>query len=239
MDVNAIMDYRFDNHDPVPLLYQSGYLTIKTYTPDTGLYTLGFPNEEVEYGFLQELFTAYSPWVTNGRQSLYIGKFIDDLDAHNIASLMNRFRALFSGIPYPLTEQSEYHYQTLLYLIFRLMGEFALAEVASAAGRSDIVVVRKDTVYVFEFKLAGNSTAEEALRQIDNKGYLLHFSANGKTLVKVGVEFDREKRTIGKWVTVDSLPIRERCSKGGGQSNHPRKGYKEYAQIEFEDTLRG
>jgi hypothetical protein len=114
---------------------------------------------------------------------------------------MSRFRALFSGIPYPLTEQSEYHYQTLLYLVFSLMGEFARCEVASSAGRSDMVVVRKDTVYVFEFKLSGNGTAEEALEQIDTKGYLLSYSAEGKTLVKVRVEFDREKRTIGKWLT--------------------------------------
>jgi hypothetical protein len=138
--------------------------------------------------------------VNNGRSGLYIGNFIEDLDARDMESLMTRFRALFSGIPYPLTEQSEYHYQTLLYLVFSLMGEFAQSEVASSAGRSDMVVVRKDTVYVFEFKLAGKGTAEEALAQIDGKGDLLPYSAEGKRLVKVGVEFDREKRTIGKWV---------------------------------------
>jgi hypothetical protein len=113
---------------------------------------------------------------------------------------MNRLRALFAGIPYPLTAQNEYHYQSLLYLVFAIMGEFAQAEVASAAGRSDMVVIRKDTVYVFEFKLSGNATAEEALQQIDGKGYLLPYSAEGKRLVKIGVEFDRKKRTIGKWI---------------------------------------
>jgi hypothetical protein len=201
ISANAVMDYRFDNKDPVPVLYQAGYLTIKSYDNDLQEYTLGFPNGEVEYGFLNELLKAYSPWVSNGRQGLYIGNFIKDLDARNIESLMNRFRALFSGIPYPLTEQSEYHYQALLYLVFTLMGEFAQSEAASAAGRSDMVVIRKDTVYVFEFKLAGNGTAEEALEQIDGKGYLLPYSAEGKALVKVGVEFDREKRTIGKWLS--------------------------------------
>jgi hypothetical protein len=127
---------------------------------------------------------------------LYIGNFIEDLDGRDMDSLMNRFRALFSGIPYALTGQNEYHYQTLLYLVFTLMGEFAQAEVASAAGRSDMVVIRKDTVYVFEFKLTG--TAEEALEQM--KGYLLPYSAGGKTLIKTGVEFDKEKRTIGRWL---------------------------------------
>jgi hypothetical protein len=200
ISANAVMDYRFDNRDIVSLLYQSGYLTIKSYDNEMQEYTLGFPNGEVEYGFLNELFKIYSPWASSGRSGLYIGNFIEDLDARNTESLMNRFRALFSGIPYPLTEQSEYHYQTLLYLVFSLMGEFAQSEVASAAGRSDMVVIRKDTVYVFEFKLSGSGTAEEALEQIDSKGYLLPYSAEGKTLVKVGVEFDREKRTIGRWL---------------------------------------
>ncbi|MDR0451850.1 MAG: ATP-binding protein [Treponema sp.] len=200
ISAGAVMDYRFDNRDPVPLLYQSGYLTIKSYDSELQEYTLGFPNGEVEYGFLHELLRAYSPWVSNGRSGLYIGNFIKDLESRNIESLMNRFRALFSGIPYPLTEQSEYHYQTPLYLVFSLMGEFAQSEVASATGRSDMMVIRKDTVYVFEFKLSGSGTAEEALEQIDGKGYLLPYSAEGKTLVKVGAEFDREKRTIGKWL---------------------------------------
>ena len=200
INANSVMDYRFDNSDPVPVLYQSGYLTIKKYNRDTGMLTLGFPNGEVEYGFLKELLSVYSPWVGGGRQGLHIGNFIEDLDAHDMDSLMKRFRALFSGIPYPLSPRNEYHYQTLLYLVFTLMGEYAQAEVASAAGRSDMVVRRKETVYVFEFKLAGGGTAEEALRQIDEKGYLLPYTAEGKRLVKVGVEFDAEKRTIGRWL---------------------------------------
>jgi hypothetical protein len=200
ISADSVMDYRFDSGDPIPLLYQSGYLTIQDYDPGLNEYTLGFPNGEVEYGFLKELLPAYSPWAGGGRQGLHIGNFIRDMDAHDTDSLMNRFRALFSGIPYPLTPQNEYHYQTLLYLVFTLMGEFAQAEVASAAGRSDMVVIRKDRIYVFEFKLAGGGTAEEALEQIDRKGYLLPYSAEGKTLIKVGVEFDRETRTIGRWI---------------------------------------
>ncbi|MDR1971892.1 MAG: ATP-binding protein [Treponema sp.] len=196
----SVMDYRFDNGDPFPVLYQAGYLTIKDYNRDTGIYTLGFPNGEVEYGFLRELLPAYTPWVNGSRQGLYIGNFIQDLDNRDIDSLMNRLRSLFSGIPYPLNPQNEYHYQTLLYLVFTMMGEFAQAEAASAAGRSDMVVIRKDRIYVFEFKLAGRGTAEDALRQIDEKGYLLPYSAEGKRLVKVGVQFDRKKRTIGKWI---------------------------------------
>jgi hypothetical protein len=196
----SLMDYRFDDYSLVPILYQSGYLTIKGYDGGLDEYTLGFPNEEVEYGFLRELLPAYSSWIKGDREELSVRSLIKDLDAQDIDSLMNRLRALFSGIPYPLTAQNEYHSQSLLYLVFTMMGEFAQAEVASAAGRSDMVIIRKDAVYVFEFKLSGNGTAEEALRQIDEKGYLLPYGAEGKRLVKVGVEFDREKRTIGKWI---------------------------------------
>jgi hypothetical protein len=201
LGADSILDYRFDNRDPLPVLYQSGYLTIKAYNRELRKYTLGFPNGEVEYGFLKELLSAYSPWVSGGRQGLFVGDFIEDLDARDLDALMNRLRALLSGIPYALTPQNEYHYQSLLYLVFRLMGEYAQAEVASAAGRSDMVVVRRDMVYVFEFKLSGAGTAEKALKQIDEKGYLLPYSAEGKALIKVGVEFDREKRTIGRWLS--------------------------------------
>jgi hypothetical protein len=136
ISADSIVDYRFDNADPIPILYQSGYLTIRKYDPELREYTLGFPNGEVEYGFLKELLSVYSPWVTDGRQGLYVGDFIKDLDAHDLDALMKRLWALFSGIPYPLSPQNEYHYQALLYLVFTLMGEFAQAEVASAAGRA-------------------------------------------------------------------------------------------------------
>ncbi|GHV76456.1 ATPase AAA [Spirochaetia bacterium] len=194
----SLTDYRANGGNPIPLLYQSGYLTIKDYDSQKGKYVLGFPNEEVEYGFLEELLRVYLPPVLES-QGFYVGKFIEDLDKGDIEKFLTRLRALFYSIPYPVKEQSEYHYQSLFYLVVRLMGQFAQAELQCARGRADVVVTMTDAVYCFEFKLSGNGTAMEALTQIDDKGYLIPFTAGGKKLVKAGVVFDNEKHTLGEW----------------------------------------
>ena len=108
--------------------------------------------------------------------------------------------AFFSYIPYDLKyEKTESYYQTIFFIVFALMGQLVGTEVRNAAGRADAVVKTKDTVYVFEFKLDNSGTAADALKQIDEKGYLIPYSADGRRLVKVGVVFDTEKRTIGEW----------------------------------------
>jgi hypothetical protein len=132
-------------------------------------------------------------------QDFYLGKFYAELRAGDVEGFMTRLRAFFSSIPYDLHERSERYYQTVFYLVFRLLGQFADAEVRSAAGRADAVVSTRERVYVFEFKLAGNGTVEEALRQIEEKGYLIRWSAVGKQLVKVGAVFDPTTRTLGEW----------------------------------------
>ncbi|MDR1565868.1 MAG: PD-(D/E)XK nuclease domain-containing protein [Treponema sp.] len=118
---------------------------------------------------------------------------------------MTRLRAFFSDIPYELNDKTERHYHALFYLVFRLMGQYALVEQRSAAGRSDAVVGTADTVYVFEFKLAHEGSCdgvEAALRQIEEKGYLIPWRAGGKKVVKVGAVFDPAVRTLGKWKAV-------------------------------------
>jgi len=194
----ALTNYRADRSNTTPLLYQSGYLTIKGYDRRSGLYTLGFPNEEVEHGFLNELLPLYSPWIKDD-QVFFIYKFIEDLRKDDVDAFMNRLKAFFAEIPYELSDKTERHYQTLFYLVFRLMGQFAQAEVRSSAGRADTVVITDTTVYAFEFKLSGNGTVEDALNQIDDKGYLIPFTAAGKKLVKVGAVFDAATRTLGEW----------------------------------------
>jgi hypothetical protein len=110
------------------------------------------------------------------------------------------FKAFFSGVPYDLYfDKGEKYYQTIVYLVFTLLGQFAESEVRSAAGRADAVVKTKDAVYVFEFKLDKSGTAEDALKQIDGKGYLIPYSAGGRVLVKAGVVFDTDTRTLGEW----------------------------------------
>jgi hypothetical protein len=197
---DGLNNYRANSTNSIPLLYQTGYLTIKKYDRKFRLYTLGFPNGEVEYGFLNELLPLYIPW-SNDPQGFSIFKFIDDLQKGNIDAFLTRLKAFFSDIPYELNDKTERYYQTLFYLVFRLMGQYAQAEVRSAAGRADTVVITEQQVYVFEFKLTGNGTAEDALRQIDDKGYLLPYTAGDRKLVKVGAEFDPATRTLGRWVT--------------------------------------
>ncbi|GHU95512.1 ATPase AAA [Bacteroidia bacterium] len=195
----SIDDYRAETNNPTSILYQSGYLTIKGYDSRVDEYTLGFPNGEVKYGFLNELLPAYLP---HPEQSMdfYAGRFVKDLLADNVESFMVRLRALFADIPYELNNKNEKHYQTLLYLIFKLMGQFVQVEYRTAIGRIDVVVVVNEVVYVFELKITENGTAEDALRQINEKGYALPFSADGHKVVKVGVEFSAQERMPARWV---------------------------------------
>ena len=199
VSLRTITDYQVGNSNPVPLLYQSGYLTIKGYDESLDKYILGFPNEEVKYGFLYELMPVYMP-KTDMATEFYVGNFIDDLREHNIESFMVRLKAFFAGIPYTLNNKNEKHYQTIFYVLLKLMGQYVAVEQASAVGRADVVITTADTVYVFEFKLSGNGTAEEALKQIDNKGYLIPFTAGSKRLVKTGAEFSKRVRGLSRWV---------------------------------------
>jgi hypothetical protein len=204
--VNALDDFRIGSPNPIPVLYQSGYLTIKGYTPQFKEYTLGFPNKEVEYGFLNELLPAYFPNASDPN-GIDIVRFVKDLIAGDVDSFMTRLKAFFAGIPYELNDKSERHYQVVFYLIFTLMGQFTGAEVRSAKGRADAVVTLSDAVYVFEFKLLKDGfgeTAEDALKQIDDKGYLIPYTAGGRRLFKVGVQFSAEERNIREWKVVEA-----------------------------------
>jgi hypothetical protein len=195
----AIMDYRTDSGNFIPLLYQSGYLTIKDYDDKLKIYTLGFPNEEVRYGFYDELLMAYMPEKdTQGEFSAEM--FVNDLSAHDAEGFMTRLKAFFADIPYELNNREEKHYQTVFYILFKLMGQHIEVERRTAVGRMDAVVATDDSVFVFEFKLTENATAEDALRQIDEKGYLIPFTASGKRLVKIGVKFSAGERGIGRWI---------------------------------------
>lgn len=121
-----------------------------------------------------------------------------ELRAGDVEAMLCRLRAFFADFPYELNDRTERHYQVVFYLVFKLLGQFIHAEVRSAHGRADAVVETADTVYVFEFKLRG--TAEEALAQIDDRGYLIPYTAGGRRLVKVGAEFNPEERNLGRWI---------------------------------------
>jgi hypothetical protein len=195
----ALNDYQPGDATPIPLLYQSGYLTITGYDKETRACNLGFPNEEVQYGFLNNLYKYLFP-VQNSITGLNAWTFIKALRSGETDTFLTQLKAFFAAIPYDLYfEKGEKYYQTIFYLIFTLLGQFAESEVRSAAGRADAVVKIRDLVYVFEFKLDKSGSAEDALRQIDGKGYLIPYSAGGRRLVKAGVVFDIETRTLGEW----------------------------------------
>jgi hypothetical protein len=133
----------------------------------------------------------------------FAGKFVEHLENGDIESFMTAMRAFFASIPYDLSDRTERHYQLVFYLIFTLMGQLVQTEVKSARGRADAVVKTDDTIYVFEFKMEENATAEKALEQIDNKGYLIPYTADGRQLMKVGAEFSAEERTLSRWLVDD------------------------------------
>ena len=196
----SLSDDRANINNPVPMIYQSGYLTIKAYDERFQIYTLAFPNDEVKYGFLNFVTPFYTP-VAETETSFYISKFIRELREGDPDAFLTRLRAFFAGIPYELNDRTERHYQTVFYLVFKLMGQFSEVEIRSAKGRADAVVKTADYIYVFEFKLDGS--ADEALAQIDDRGYLIPYSADNRKLIKIGVNFDPKERNIGEWKRED------------------------------------
>ena len=181
----------------LPLLYQSGYLTIKKYKPLTKSYQLGYPNREVKIGMLKSLAPNYLSPVSIDNNGL-VADFVEMLYDGDLEGAMVRLKAYLASISNRLSNKNERDFQTVFYLIFNLMGAFILVEEDSAIGRADAVVHTPDAVYVFELKYDGS--AEEAIRQIDDKGYLIPYSADGKRLYKIGVNYDSQQRTIGEWI---------------------------------------
>jgi len=205
LNQTGLETYRAVAQDALPILFQAGYLTIKKYIKDLRLYQLGFPNDEVRYGFLENLLPAYSG-LTLSQSGVWIGRFVQDIRKGNVDEFMERLKSIISGIAYDnFTEQNlklrEQNYQTAVYLVFALMGQFVQTEVHCATGRADCVLKTADTVYIFEFKLSGNGSAEEALNQIKTQEYAAPYKGRGQKIVLIGAGFDEEKRTIRDWKT--------------------------------------
>lgn len=194
---SAFSEYRAEVNNPLPMIYQSGYLTIKHYDKEVELYTLKFPNDEVRYGFLNFLVPYYTN-VSDDETGFHIAKFTRELRAGDVDAFMERLKVFFAGIPYELSDDTERYYQAIFYVVFALMGQFVETEIRSARGRADAVVKTKEHIFVFEFKL--NGSAEEALKQIDEKGYLIPYKLDGRNLVKVGVNFSKETRNIERYI---------------------------------------
>ena len=203
LDEEGLQTYRAAAQEPFPILFQSGYLTIKEYIKEARLYRLGFPNDEVRYGFLKNLLPAYTavPFSETGKS---VWQFVEDVRKGNVNGFMERMQSLIAGISYDNFSSKELklreqNYQTAVYLIFALMGQFVRTEVHCSTGRADCVVYTADTIYLFEFKLSGTGGAEDALEQIKENAYAAKYKTDGKKIVLIGAGFEEATRTIKNW----------------------------------------
>ena len=185
--------------NPLPIIYQSGYLTIKDYDEEFMEYHLGFPNEEVERGFIQYLLPIY----TNARQDpsvFNIRQFVREVRGGQPEAFMTRLSAMLADTDYRIVGRAELYLQNALFTFFRLLGLYVQVERATSEGRMDMVVQTRDQVYIFEFKI--DKSADAALRQIEEKGYARPFAADSRPLYKIGVNFDSQKRCVTEWKIV-------------------------------------
>ena len=181
---------------PVPILYQSGYLTIKDYDARFQTYTLGFPNEEVEEGFTEYLLPYYTN-IEKNASPMFVGQFIRDLRKGKPEDFMKRMAVLFADTDYKIVGDAELYFQNAFCLITRLLGFYTEVERTISDGRIDMIAKTKDFIYIFEFKY--DKSADAALQQIDDKGYAAPFATDPRKLYKVGVNFNRQKRCIDEW----------------------------------------
>lgn len=192
-----VLNSIYGDEDPIPVIFQSGYLTIKGYDKEFGLYRLGFPNKEVEEGFMKFLIPFYTRF-NKVEAPFEIQRFVKELRAGDIDAFFKRLRSFFADTPYELVSELELHYQNVLFILYKLLGFYVKAERHTSDGRIDLVLQTDKFIYIMEFKLDG--TAEEALQQINEKRYALPFEQDARRLFKIGVNFSNTTRNIEKWL---------------------------------------
>ena len=188
------------SRNPIPVIYQSGYLTIKGYDDRFGIYRLGFPNKEVETGFIKYLVPFYTP-IEEEKTGFLITNFIMDIERGEPDSFMQRLQSMFADTDYKIVGKMELYFQNAMYLVFKMMGFYTDVERTTSNGRIDVVLQTKDYIYVMELKLDGST--DEALCQIEEKGYALPFAKDSRKLYKIGVNFSSETRGIVEWKIVE------------------------------------
>lgn len=179
-----------------PLLYQSGYITIKDYEKRQSLFTLAVPNNEVRIGLYKNLIPYYLAPSTQ-ESNVFIAHFGVFLQDDKLDEALHLMRSFISSIPYDYMQEKEKSYHLIFFLIARLLCQFVDSEVKNSAGRSDMVLKTPTHIYVFEFKFQGK--LDKALLQIDEKGYLIPYECDGRQIVKVAVNFSTEGHTIDGW----------------------------------------
>ena len=195
------------DENPLPLLYQSGYLTIKSHDPEFRTYRLGFPNREVEEGFVKYLVPFFSPNKAEKPQ-MFIAQFVKDIRNGNAEGFMKRVECFFAGGDYQVAGRVELYFQNTLWVLFKLLGFYVdverlrVGEQSSGMrhttdGRMDILVQTPDYVYILELKI--DQSADAALRQIEQKQYAAAFAGDHRKLYKIGVSFSSETRRVNEW----------------------------------------
>ena len=197
----GLKTYKDDNlnTDLVPLLYYSGYLTIKSYDEKLRRYTLGFPNNEIALSFLNGLADEFYR-APNDVMGFNYTDFLDDFYSGDIESLIGRFQALYSTIPYANDDNDKWverDFQNVIFLVFTICGQFVVSEYHTSKGRADTIVINDKFVYLFEFKM--DSDAQTALDQINEKDYAGRFKMDGRKLIKVGINFSSKEKNIVEW----------------------------------------
>ena len=194
---SEVLNSIYADESPIPVIYQSGYLTIKDYDGEFGNYILGFPNREVEEGFIKFLMPFYTN-VNNVESPFEIQQFVKEIRTGQPDAFLRRLQSIFADTPYELIRDLEVHYQNVLFIVFRLVGFYVKAEYHTSEGRVDLVLQTDRYIYVMEFKLEGS--AEEALQQIETKHYARPFEADSRQLFKIGINFDNNTRNIERWI---------------------------------------
>ena len=184
---------------PIPLFFQTGYLTIKDYDDEFDIYTLGFPNDEVKNGFLKFIFSYYVP-VNPAEGNTTTAKLAKALKTGMPDVFMRTLEALFANTTYQIQGDSEKNFQYAMYIIMELLGEYVQAERSTSNGRIDLLLQTKDYIYIVELKI--DSTADAALQQIEDKGYAKPFINDPRKLFKIGVSFSTENRRIEDWKVI-------------------------------------
>ena len=191
------LDSVYGDDEPIPVIYQSGYLTIKGYDPEFETYTLGFPNKEVEEGFMKFLVPYYTP-IRKSAATFEIKQFVMDIRSGNIDAFMTRLQSFMADTPYELIRDQELHYQNVMFIVSKLLGFYVQAEYRTSQGRIDLLLQTDKYVYIMEFKLEGS--AEEALKQIEERNYAAPFASDSRKVLKVGINFSAQSRNIDKWI---------------------------------------
>ena len=182
--------------NPIPMIYQSGYLTIKGYEKRFEQYVLGFPNKEVESGFIRQLLPMYAD-KGRGNTAFDVKRFVKDVERGDPESFMTRLKTFFEDADYRISGKREIYFQNVMFVVFKIIGFYTQVERVTSRGRIDVVIKTQGYIYIIECKLDGSS--EEALRQIDEKGYDKPYKMDERKLFKIGVNFSSETRRIAEW----------------------------------------